>query len=80
MRHDQLPADASPVSVSQAGLIRLSGPAFSERMIELYNDHFLTDKYLGRENAIELLDEFAGAWTRCLRAAGVPGRSLAQRP
>lgn len=32
-------------------------PAFSDRVIELYNDHFLTDKYLGRENAIELLDE-----------------------
>jgi len=31
--------------------------AFSQRMIELYNDHFLTDKYLGRENAIDLLDE-----------------------
>jgi len=30
---------------------------FYDRMIELYNDHFLTDKYLGRENAIELLDE-----------------------
>ena len=29
----------------------------TDRMIELYNDHFLTDKYLGRENAIELLDE-----------------------
>jgi uncharacterized protein (DUF58 family) len=27
MRHDTLPADASPVSVSQAGLIRLAGPA-----------------------------------------------------
>ena len=27
MRHDKLPGDASPVSVSQAGLIRLSGPA-----------------------------------------------------
>jgi uncharacterized protein (DUF58 family) len=27
MRHDKLPADASPVSISQAGLIRLSGPA-----------------------------------------------------
>jgi len=26
-RHDRLPADASPVSVSQKGLIRLSGPA-----------------------------------------------------
>ena len=31
--------------------------AFFERIMELYNDHFLTDKYLGRENAIELLDE-----------------------
>ena len=27
MRHDSLPADASPVSVSQSDLIRLSGPA-----------------------------------------------------
>ena len=27
MRHDRLPDDASPVSVSQAGLIRLAGPA-----------------------------------------------------
>ena len=27
MRHDKLPADASPVSISQTGLIRLSGPA-----------------------------------------------------
>jgi uncharacterized protein (DUF58 family) len=27
MRHDTLPADASPVSVTQPGLIRLSGPA-----------------------------------------------------
>lgn len=27
MRHDKIHADASPVSVSQAGLIRLSGPA-----------------------------------------------------
>lgn len=27
MRHDKLHADASPISVSQAGLIRLSGPA-----------------------------------------------------
>lgn len=31
--------------------------AFYQRIIELYNDHFLTDKYLGRENAIELLNE-----------------------
>ena len=27
IRHDKLPEDASPVSVSQAGLIRLAGPA-----------------------------------------------------
>ncbi len=27
MHQDKLPADASPVSVSQPGLIRLSGPA-----------------------------------------------------
>ena len=27
MRHDKLPADASPVQVSQSELIRLSGPA-----------------------------------------------------
>lgn len=31
--------------------------AFGDRMMELYNDHFLTDKYLGRQNAIDLLDE-----------------------
>ncbi len=30
---------------------------FYGRVMELYNDHFLTDKYLGRENAVELLDE-----------------------
>lgn len=30
---------------------------FYTRIMELYNDHFLTDKYLGRENAIDLLDE-----------------------
>jgi hypothetical protein len=31
--------------------------SFYTRMMELYNDHFLTDKYLGRENAIDLLSE-----------------------
>ncbi len=31
--------------------------AFLTRIKELYNDHFLTDKYLGGENAIGLLDE-----------------------
>jgi len=42
----------------EASLAELMGhPVFGDRMIELYNDHFLTDKYLGQENAIELLDE-----------------------
>ncbi|MGB8221348.1 MAG: hypothetical protein WCF10_02120, partial [Polyangiales bacterium] len=31
--------------------------SFYTRMMELYNDHFLTDKYLGRENAVDLLSE-----------------------
>ena len=31
--------------------------AFYARTIELYNDHFLTDKYLGGENALDLMDE-----------------------
>jgi len=30
---------------------------FYARIMELYNDLFLTDKYLGRENAVALLDE-----------------------
>ncbi len=48
--HGQLGLEASLAEI-------MRHPRFSERMIELYNDHFLTDKYLGRENAIELLDE-----------------------
>jgi hypothetical protein len=48
--HGQLGLEASLAEI-------MRDPAFSERTIELYNDHFLTDKYLGRENAIELLDE-----------------------
>jgi hypothetical protein len=48
--HGQLGLEASLAEI-------MRDSAFSERMIELYNDHFLTDKYLGRENAIELLDE-----------------------
>ena len=43
------------LEASLAELMRES--AFGDRIIELYNDKFLTDKYLGRENAIELLDE-----------------------
>ena len=35
----------------------MAQPVFSDRVTELYNDHFLTDKYLGGENAVELLDE-----------------------
>jgi hypothetical protein len=42
----------------EASLAEMMGDQrFYDRMIEVYNDHFLTDKYLGRENAIELLDE-----------------------
>ncbi|MFW2387470.1 MAG: hypothetical protein ACN4G0_03985 [Polyangiales bacterium] len=48
--HGQLGLEASLAEM-------MRDPGFSERVIELYNDHFLTDKYLGRENAIELLDE-----------------------
>ena len=43
------------LEASLAEIMRDEG--FTRRVIELYNDHFLTDKYLGRENAIELLDE-----------------------
>jgi len=45
----------SGLEASLAEIMR--NEAFAERIIQLYNDHFLTDKYLGRENAIELLDE-----------------------
>jgi hypothetical protein len=48
--HSQLGLEASLAEM-------MRDARFSDRMIELYNDHFLTDKYLGRENAIELLDE-----------------------
>jgi len=48
--HGQLGLEASLAEI-------MRDEAFSQRIIELYNDHFLTDKYLGRENAIELLDE-----------------------
>ena len=50
LEHGQLGLEASLAEIMRR-------PEFSERMIELYNDHFLTDKYLGDENAIELLDE-----------------------
>ena len=61
---------------------------FYERMIELYNDHFLTDKYLGRENAVELLDEelwpnlrwFDGKYPGDEQKAQVTNDSLAREP
>ena len=48
--HGQMGLEASLAEI-------MRDEAFTNRMMELYNDHFLTDKYLGRENAIELLDE-----------------------
>ena len=61
----QLPTDRqiqTTAEYGQAGLEAslaeiMRDAAFGDRVIELYNDHFLTDKYLGRENAIELLDQ-----------------------
>ena len=61
----KLPTDAQRAATEANGQLGLEAslaemmrdPGFTQRMIELYNDHFLTDKYLGRENAIELLDE-----------------------
>ncbi len=63
-------------------------PAFGDRIIELYNDHFLTDKYLGRENAIDLLDEEIWPNLRWFEAMGednddvalVTNDSLAREP
>ena len=48
--HGQMGLEASLAEI-------MRDEAFFDRTMELYNDHFLTDKYLGRENAIELLDE-----------------------
>ncbi len=61
----QLPTDRQIQVTNDLGQVGLEAslaelmrePAFGDRIIELYNDHFLTDKYLGRENAIDLLDE-----------------------
>jgi hypothetical protein len=61
----KLPTDRQMQSTAEFGQMGLEAAlaevmrdsAFEDRVIELYNDHFLTDKYLGRENAIELLDE-----------------------
>lgn len=61
----KLPTDQQIQSTNDLGQVGLEASlaelmrdrVFGDRMIELYNDHFLTDKYLGRENAIDLLDE-----------------------
>lgn len=56
-RQQQMTAEhgQSGLEASLAEIMR--DERFFERVMELYNDHFLTDKYLGRENAIDLLDE-----------------------
>ena len=48
MRHDKLYADASPVSVSQAGLIRLSGPARVIALDVLHVNSLQTGAYVSR--------------------------------
>jgi uncharacterized protein (DUF58 family) len=48
MRHDKLPADASPISVSQAGLIRLSGPARAIALDVLHVKSMQTGAYVSR--------------------------------
>ena len=53
----QIAAEHGQLGLEAALAELMRDERFYKRMIELYNDHFLTDKYLGRENAIELLDE-----------------------
>jgi uncharacterized protein (DUF58 family) len=48
VRHDKLHADASPVSVSQAGLIRLSGPARVIALDVLHVNSLQTGAYVSR--------------------------------
>ena len=48
MRHDKLHADASPVTVSQAGLIRLSGPARVIALDVLHVSSLQTGAYVSR--------------------------------
>jgi len=48
VRHDKLHADASPVSVSQAGLIRLSGPARVIALDVLHVKSLQTGAYVSR--------------------------------
>ena len=56
-RQVQFTAEHGQMGLEASLAEMMRDPRFYDRMIELYNDHFLTDKYLGRENAIELLDE-----------------------
>ena len=61
----KLPTERQQQTTAQQGQLGLEASLaeimrddrFLDRVMELYNDHFLTDKYLGRENAIDLLDE-----------------------
>jgi uncharacterized protein (DUF58 family) len=48
MRHDKLPADASPISVSQSGLIRLSGPARAIALDVLHVNSLQSGAYVSR--------------------------------
>jgi len=48
VRHDKLHADASPVSISQAGLIRLSGPARAIALDVLHINSLQTGAYVSR--------------------------------
>lgn len=48
MRHDKLPAEASPVSISQPGLIRLAGPARAIALDVLHINSLQTGAYVSR--------------------------------
>ena len=56
-RQVQITAEHGQMGLEASLAEMMRDERFYDRTIELYNDHFLTDKYLGRENAIELLDE-----------------------
>jgi len=48
MRHDRLPAEASPVSIDQPGLIRLAGPARAIALDVLHINSLQTGAYVSR--------------------------------
>ncbi len=56
-RQAQTTAEQGQIGLEASLAEMMRDERFYDRMIELYNDRFLTDKYLGRENAIQLLDE-----------------------